>query len=245
MELVTTLDTFFKSSPADSSALSDSQKALVTARQEFPLLAYRQEKGHLIFTLDPAKVDLKALHPSGRNTWWAWEGSVEDPAGFGPNNKPKDSPPALLSDLGTPFKLPGQKSTFYSNAAVFPGCKFTWGEALHFNSRGQYRRPANAQVVDRLLASARTMQEIRDRFGKLIFINSWYRDPATNQRIGGASQSRHMRGDAVDFRVQDIPPPAVYAALDSWWGNRGGLASSSVFTHIDMRGHRARWGYGF
>lgn len=63
--------------------------------------------------------------------------------------------------------------------------------------------------------------------------------------VGGASQSRHLVGDAVDFVVVGLHPSEVYSRLDLWWGNRGGLASSSVFTHLDVRGYEARWSYGF
>ena len=83
--------------------------------------------------------------------------------------------------------------------------------------------------------------------GRRIQINSWYRDPITNKAVGGASQSRHMAGDAVDFLVVEgagyLNPFDVYGRLDPWWGNRGGLASSSLFTHIDVRGYKARWHY--
>ncbi len=81
--------------------------------------------------------------------------------------------------------------------------------------------------------------------GKPIQINSWYRDPVSNRRAGGASRSRHLVGDAVDFVVTGIHPQEVNKRLESWWGSKGGLASASCFTHIDTRGCRARWTYGF
>jgi uncharacterized protein YcbK (DUF882 family) len=90
------------------------------------------------------------------------------------------------------------------------------------------------------------MEEVRQYLGdRPITVNSWYRDPRTNRLIGGARFSRHMTGDAVDFVVAGISPPEVNRRLDSWWGGRGGIASASVFTHIDARGYRARWSYGF
>jgi hypothetical protein len=247
MQIVTTLDTFFKPGPEDSTKLPPEQMAHVKAGKAFPVLAYRVERGHVCFTLDPATNDLKALHPSGKNTWWAFSGAIEDPAGHGINNLPRDTAPPIVAATmpkGIPFKLRGHSSTFYSGEPMIPGGNFTWAEALHFNGNS-YREPASEQVVDRLLVSARAMQEVRDLLGRPITINSWYRDPVTNKRAGGASQSRHMAGDAVDFRVNGMTPAQVFARLDPWWGNRGGLASSSVFTHLDCRGHRARWSYGF
>jgi len=49
----------------------------------------------------------------------------------------------------------------------------------------------------------------------------------------------------VDFVVSGISPPQVNRQLEPWWGDRGGLASVSCFTHIDARGYKARWSYGF
>ena len=236
-------DTWAKASAAQSSTLPDSDKAMARAG-EWPIRGYREEGDHIVITLDPDRLDLKTLHPSGRNTWWFYKGHIEDPAGFGPNNQPADQAPAAARGKGHPFTLPGQASTFYSGDPIIPGGNFTWAEALHFNG-ARYRPPANPQVVSRLLVSARAMQEVRDRLGKPVLINSWYRDPATNRAVNGATQSRHIAGDGVDFRVPGMRHSDVFAALDGWWGNRGGLASSSVFTHIDLRRFRARWSYGF
>jgi hypothetical protein len=247
MKLITSSDTYFKPSAADSSKIPSDQMALVKARTEWPVLAYRVEAGHICFTLDYGKVDLKALHPSGKNTWWAWQGALEDPAGHGPNNKPKDEVPGgPTKDRGASFTLPGFSETFYSNDPISAKApNFTWAEALHFSGY-TYRRPSSAQIVRQVIASAEVMQEVRARLGnKSITINSWYRDPESNRRAGGASRSRHMEGDAIDFRVAGMTPAQVYATLNDWWGARGGLASSSVFTHLDCRGARARWSYGF
>lgn len=119
---------------------------------------------------------------------------------------------------------------------------FTWGEATH----GGTRIPVDESVTKGILRIGAAMQEVRGLLGdRPIRVNSWYRDPMTNKRVGGARFSRHLRGDAVDFVVKGVSPKDVYRELDTWWGPRGGLASSSVFTHIDARGYKARWSYGY
>lgn len=40
----------------------------------------------------------------------------------------------------------------------------------------------------------------REEYGSARIINSAYRNPVRNAAIGGAAKSRHMHGDAVDFR---------------------------------------------
>lgn len=190
-----------------------------------------------------------------RNTWYCFTPDITI-AGTEFGNRPDDNNPSTgqpPGDRGIPLQFPGFEGTYYSNNPIYFETQygdrgnFTWGEALHADpATGFYRRPPSAGPVYGILEIARVLEDIRRRFGsRSMQINSWYRDPATNAAIGGASQSRHMTGDAVDFVIAGIHPYDVFANLDPWWGNRGGLASSTVFTHIDMRGYRARWDYGF
>jgi hypothetical protein len=140
------------------------------------------------------------------------------------------------------LKLPGFQGVFYTNQPILSGGHFTWGEATH----GGTRLPASTDVVYGMIRIAEVMEEIRRMFDHHpIQITSWYRDPATNLSVGGDSVSRHLKGDAVNFVVDGYHPYAVFSRLDPWWGDRGGLASSTEFTHIDARGYRARWDYGF
>jgi hypothetical protein len=242
-------DTVFKPSTQQSKLLKHSDMATVEKGQQLALLAYASaDDNHLKITLDVSRYDadwLESFHPSGKNTWYVYAPHVADLSGAAPDNQPKDEPPEPAKGQGHAFTLPGYAGTYYSGDPIKPGYNFTWGEALHFDSAGNYRRPADAGVVKGILKIADVMQDIRDRYGCPIKVNSWYRDPATNARVGGASQSRHLRGDAVDFVVHEHAPKQVQADLDLWWGSRGGLASSSVFTHIDARGYRERWSYGF
>ncbi|MBW4460458.1 MAG: hypothetical protein KME47_09485 [Nodosilinea sp. WJT8-NPBG4] len=240
--LTITAPTWVKTSTKAASVLPDSDKAFIKAGT-YPIQSYSELDDYLLVTFDPTKFNIKDIHPTGRNTWHVYKPHVEDAAGYSPNNKPKDEPPDVKNP-GVAFKLPGQSSTFYSNQPIIQNGNFTWGEALHFSGKA-YRPPANARVVDGIISSAKAMQDIREFLDRPIYINSWYRDPATNRRVNGATQSTHMTGLGVDFRVEGMLPADVYAKLDPWWGNRGGLASSSVFTHADVRGYYARWRYGF
>lgn len=243
--LITTLDTYFKPTVADSKTIPAEDMVRVPARREFAIRSYRQEAGHVIFSIHPDDMDLKSMHPSGKNTWCVWEGSIADPEGFSVDNKPKDiPPPAAGSDLGVPFSLPGYTQTFYSNDPVTAKSpNITWAELLHFSGK-HYRPPANSVVVNNLMQIANLAQGLRDRFGKPITIRSGYRDPVTNKRVGGASQSQHVQGNAIDLAIPGHRPIDLYNALNSSW--KGGLAYSNSmdFLHIDRRQDgNARWVY--
>jgi hypothetical protein len=54
-------------------------------------------------------------------------------------------------------------------------------------------------VLDALSDTAERMEAVRELLGHPIHINSGYRSPALNAAVGGAVNSAHMSGHAVDF----------------------------------------------
>jgi hypothetical protein len=230
-------DTLFKAKPVLSSQLEAKEKVFVPNKTTFELQSYGEAEGNHV------KVALEGafLGPENRNTWYAFGPDIQI-EGTEPDNKPKDTNSAQPTDPGKPLRFPGFSGVYYTNNPILQGGNFTWGEATH----GGSRIPVSADVVYGMIRIAKAMEEIRKIFGnRSIRVNSWYRDPATNARVGGASRSRHLVGDAVDFVIPGYHPYDVFAELNGWWGSKGGLASATVFTHIDARGYRARWSYGF
>ncbi len=80
---------------------------------------------------------------------------------------------------------------------------------------------------------------IRIHFGKPITVNSGYRTPAYNKRVGGAGGSYHMKGMAADIVVSGVSPQRV-AQYAEEIGVQA-LHAYNTFTHIDTRPYRARW----
>ena len=100
--------------------------------------------------------------------------------------------------------------------------------------------------TDKILVSPETvkiLQSVRDYFGKIVHINSAYRTPAYNKKVGGASASQHVKGTACDIRVDGVPPEAVAAYLEAKFPISGiGLYNrTSHFVHIDTRGRKVFW----
>jgi len=93
--------------------------------------------------------------------------------------------------------------------------------------------------------------EIREHFNKPLIINSGYRCESHNKKIGGATHSRHVVGDAVDFTIKDFKTKDVFEYIIKKYNNEPlGLAISinpnneySGFIHLDTRGKKARWSY--
>ena len=238
-------DTLFKLRPVLSSQLAPDEKVFVKNGTEFEIVDSENAVGnHVRVTLATTGLGDRDL-----KTWYAYAPDITI-EGNPPNNTPNPVPPKVPAppaptpvDRPTgPFRLPGFSSTFYLSEPVIPNGHFTWAEA----TRNGERIPESRDIVYGMIRVAGALEEVRSRMGnRVITVNSWYRDPASNRAAGGALYSRHMSGDAVDFVVVGVHAYTVYDSLNSWWGSRGGLASSSIFTHIDTRGYYARWSYGY
>ena len=124
------------------------------------------------------------------------------------------------------------------DASIIPNGNFTWAEA----TRGGARMPPDQATVDAIVRIAKLAQQARDRIGRPFLITSWYRPPEINRRVGGASRSRHIVGDAIDFYCSGLTGNQVYWALDPWWpGGLGRYRRYPALVHLDARLYKARW----
>lgn len=85
------------------------------------------------------------------------------------------------------------------------------------------------------------LQKIRTHFGKPVTINSAYRTPTYNKKIGGATYSQHCNGTAADIKITGISSKVVAAYAETLMRNTGGIGIYPSFTHIDVREEKARW----
>lgn len=235
-------DTVFKARPEQSFRLKPEEKITVKQGTYLELIEDEpSQDGHVKLLLP----DGVLLGQNNQSDWYVFKDHIEI-QGSEPNNRPTETaeePETKIEspNQGRPITVP-KLGTVYLGNPILEGGHFSWAEATKNGSR----IPVNNEVVEGILRVAQVMEEVREYLGnRPITINSWYRDPVSNRKAGGATRSRHLVGDAVDFVVQGISPPEVNRRLESWWGSRGGLASASCFTHIDVRGYRARWSYGF
>lgn len=85
------------------------------------------------------------------------------------------------------------------------------------------------------------LNEIRQAFGKPILVNSGYRSPEHNRRVGGAENSYHVQGLAADIRPKSKKDLPRLQELCDRLNPGGGVGFYKTFVHIDCRGYRARW----
>ena len=77
------------------------------------------------------------------------------------------------------------------------------------------------------------LQKIRDHFGAPVTINSAYRTATYNKKIGGATNSYHVKGQAFDIVVKGHTPLEV-AKYAQKLGIKG-IIQYNTFVHIDSR----------
>lgn len=85
------------------------------------------------------------------------------------------------------------------------------------------------------------LQKIRDHVKKPVHINSAYRTPSHNKKVGGSPKSQHVDGRAADIRIDGETPERV-AKIAEYYG-ADGIGLYDTFTHIDTRGYKSRWDY--
>jgi len=98
---------------------------------------------------------------------------------------------------------------------------------------------------------SRIKPELRDilcaictELGRDLTINSAYRSPEYNRKIGGAKNSQHVKGQAVDVNQVGWSTSDRQSLLSvSYAKGIRGIGVYNSFTHLDIGGKRA-WGYG-
>lgn len=103
----------------------------------------------------------------------------------------------------------------------------------HFRAREFQSGNCNIVIVSNTLL--RVLDSLRDKIGEPIYINSGYRTPKHNKKVGGSTLSYHMYGMAADIRADRHTPKQLYTILDEWLEGWGGLQEHETFLHVDVR----------
>ena len=246
MKLLITSDTLLKALPAQAGELQQKNipGALLSVRagQSFEVLGCEPFEGAPTSASDDhLYVQLKEPIAGSDQTRWFVYGCHCKLEGNEPGNNPQDKP--AVRDCGPKIQIPGIRNAVGVHSPIYYEPKpsnFTWSEF----TKGGSRLPVNETITGRIVRVAHLMDDIRAFFGdRPITITSGYRDPISNRNVGGALDSRHMYGDAVDFWIEGLDLVDVFYKLKSFRGI-GGLAVGAGFVHVDMRpGAPARWTY--
>lgn len=88
----------------------------------------------------------------------------------------------------------------------------------------------------------RAADAVRERLGVPLRVNSGLRCQQWNRIQGGATNSRHLYGDACDLGKPDgYTVDQMYDTAEGIIGSTGGVGAYNWGIHIDKRGSKARW----
>ena len=73
--------------------------------------------------------------------------------------------------------------------------------------------PNAAQVESLLLLCQNVLEPLRVRLKRPVVVNSGFRSPTVNRRIGGAANSQHCKGQAADIIVPGMSVAEVVARI--------------------------------
>ena len=85
------------------------------------------------------------------------------------------------------------------------------------------------------------LEKIRNHFNAPVIINSGYRTPSWNTKVGGTPNSYHCKGMAADIVVKGHSNQEVAKYANSIM-EQGGVIRYTNFTHIDVREEKYRKG---
>ena len=115
----------------------------------------------------------------------------------------------------------------------------------HFSWQGEAackhcgKIPSRAAVKE----TAEWLETIREELGgNPMHITSWCRCAVHNENVGGATNSYHIKGMAVDFVVRNLSLKETQRRCRKLWTEKkiGGLGVYISWTHIDRGPHR-KW----
>ena len=89
---------------------------------------------------------------------------------------------------------------------------FLLGEFTRSNHPEVYNIPSHEAIAN-LKRLCEWLEVLREKASQPIIINSGYRSPQLNRKVGGASNSNHLTGCAADIRTSGYEQAIVYAAI--------------------------------
>lgn len=147
--------------------------------------------------------------------------------------------------LLTPLRADGQPGQYTTAALEYSrtngfrcSTNFTFMEFMTKGSRVASGQNPVLWAERNLVILAQAIRESKGPFTPI----SAYRDPAHNARVGGATNSTHMRGLAIDVPSSLLKLTEAQARQLGAHGV-GIVRATGWVAHVDVRGYSARWFY--
>lgn len=64
--------------------------------------------------------------------------------------------------------------------------------------------PNDPDIMDNIICTMECLDQIREEYGKPLYITSGYRCPELNRTVGGVKTSQHLKGQAADINLGSV-----------------------------------------
>ena len=141
----------------------------------------------------------------------------------------------------------GEKPAQQAQAAPENGQLADWWKDIQYFKRSEFKckcggKYCNGYPAEIDMNMVKIADQIRNRIGKPITINSGLRCKTHNANVGGVSNSQHLLGKAADLGCPSGCTPAQMASIaEELMGDTGGIGIYSWGIHIDTRSTKSRW----
>ena len=115
----------------------------------------------------------------------------------------------------------------------------TWKDMIgHSNTNAERKSECTIAVLTNCYYTAQQLQRVYNLFwkGRRLVISSGWRSKRNNRSCGGAVNSQHLLGKAVDFNLGQATIRKDYAQLKKVWG--GFTLFEGTWIHADIRGYK-------
>lgn len=65
--------------------------------------------------------------------------------------------------------------------------------------------PGETEIANLKMLAEKVLQPVRDHFGRGVKVNSGFRHPEVNAKVGGSKTSDHCQGQAADIEIPGVP----------------------------------------
>jgi len=175
-----------------------------TIRNSFSEGSFTTELSMLAINLNPVTSNSSTASTTGSPT---------------PESKQSATTPPTPITPSAPF-VSGSNNGRFTLATASADTKLTTDFALrHFTATSKVppgqNDPASQDILDNIASVANALQYIKDQLNLPVTISSGYRNAVVNRAVGGAADSDHMKGEAVDFQSSKWKPKQIVDAIIS------------------------------